>query len=223
MVTVIVAAMAGSCAIATNAPGENQDVIDLLDVSYRAVGGPGNIDQVLSLGNDSDKHALPHLEITALDKDGKPIESVRVSTLFGSDRGMVLVPAGGTAYDVLKFTGGGSNQVEDVEVTVSSVDVQEASTIEHPEVDYLGKGGRPVDRPWRAVAFRVSNPGDHDYAVRLVGIVWATSLRGRPQQADQVIALGGPIRVPAHSSIEIPTTAQARNRIGSAKAYITAE
>lgn len=221
---VIVAVMAGSCAGSpTTAQATNQDAAEQLAFGYRAVGGAGNIDQVLTIGNDSDMHALPSLDFTALDKDGQPLDDVRVATLFGSDQGLVLVPAGGTAYDVLKFTGRGANHVEDVEVTVASVEVAEASSVEPPEVDYRGEDGHPVNRPWLAATFRVSNSGDHDYLVRLVGIVWARPLPGRPQQADEVIALGGPIRVPAHDTVVIPTTSDARNRIGSAKAYITSD
>lgn len=221
---VFVAVMAGSCGgSSTSSRADNHDVVEQLAFGYRAVGGAGNMDQVLAIGNDSDVQALPHLELTALDKDGQPLEGVRVSTLFGSDRGLVLVPAGGTAYDIVKFTGRGTNQVEDVDVAVASVDVAGTSSVEPPEVDYRGKDGRHVSRPWLAATFGVTNPGDHDYSVRLVGIVWARPLPGRPQQAEQVIALGGPIRVPAHDTVVIPTTAEARNRIGSAKAYITSD
>ena len=220
----VVVLLVTSCAGAsTTSRDESQAVADQLVFGYRADGGAGNMDQLLALGNDSDSHALPRLTLVALDKDGQALDGVKVSTLFGSDRGLVLVPAGGTAYDIVKFTGPGTNRVEDVRVTVASLEVTEASSVEPPEVGYLANGGRSVNRPWLADTFRVSNPGDHDYAVRLVGIVWARPLPGRPQQADDVIPLGGPVVVPAHGSIVIPTTPDARNHIGSAKAYITSE
>ena len=165
---------------------------------------------------------MPVLELRALDADGNPIDGVEVSTAFGSDRGSLLVPAHSAVLDILRFRGRGVGRVADVEATVSDLTTQAGVEVAYPEVEYLDDSGAAVAGPWEAASFRVTNPGEGDYAVGLVGIVWAQPKQGRPQQWQRLVPLADAVDVPAGGRVEIPTKPSARGRIGSAKAFLAA-
>lgn len=192
-----------------------------LSFAYQAVGGDGNIDQTLEIRNPGEDSVTPVLSFLALDRNDNVLRGVEVTTVFGSDRGRLMVPRESAVFDILRFSGPGASEVEGVDVNVETVDVVAGVSMVYPDVEYLDAQGDPVDRPWQAETFRVSNPGEHAYVVRLVGIVWGKPPPGRPQQADEVITLSGAVTIAAGSSVDIPTNTAARRRIGSAKAYIS--
>lgn len=59
---------------------------------------------------------IPTLSFRAIDKNDQVLPHVKVSTVFGSDRG-TLVASQGDGYDILRFSGPGQHDVADVEVT----------------------------------------------------------------------------------------------------------
>ncbi|KAA1416443.1 hypothetical protein F0U44_19220 [Nocardioides humilatus] len=202
-------------------PGEQASEDTDLAFDYVAVGGTGTIDQTLTITNSSDEAAVPTLSFVALDSSGRPLPRVEVSTVYGSDSGLVVAPADYEVFDILRFEGAGADRVEDVDVTVESVDsFPDAGTV-YPTIDYLSSSGRSVPYPSQAATVRVKNPGAHDYAVRLVGIAWNRPAPGHSQQAQSVTPVGSLVKVPAGRSVDVPVPAHLRAGFDSLKCYIS--
>lgn len=195
-----------------------------LQLDYRGRADAGMIDQTVSITNlSATSAAAPTLSFVALDASGEPLEGVSVTTLFGSDRGQVVVPAAADVFDILRFEGTGADRVEDVEATVEEVRTLGDMGSAYPEVEYLDGAGRPVESTFDAARVRVRNPGAKGYTVRVVGIEWTQPPPGRPQQALGATPLGEAVEVDADSTVEVAIPVRLRERFGSLKAYISTD
>lgn len=181
------------------------------------------IDQTVTITNSSDVAAVPTLSFVALDDEGRQLEQVDVSTVFGSDRGMVVAPAQFEVFDILRFEGTGADRVADVAVAVEAIRSFEDTGIAYPEVEYLDAAGRTAPTPSQAEIVRVQNPGRQDYVVRLVGVRWGVPTAGRPQQARRVTAVGDPVTVRANDVTDVVVPAAMRGRVDSLKSYISTD
>ncbi|MFF3460148.1 hypothetical protein ACFYXH_38810 [Streptomyces sp. NPDC002730] len=80
------------------------------------------MNQQLEIENVYRGSAVPVLSFSALDKNRQVLPQVKVSTVYGSDRGNLVAPYG-TSIDILRFSGPGEHDVSDVRVTVQSTAV----------------------------------------------------------------------------------------------------
>lgn len=192
---------------------------------YESIGGTGNIDQTLSIVNESDATAAPTLEITALDATGDPLPGVRVTTAFGSDRGQLAVSPRLVAFDVLRFDGPSARSVDDVKVeVVNAVAIdEEYADVDWPAVRRYDARGREVDIG--SVA-RISVTNDQDLAtvIRIVGLVYEAPPPGESQQFVRATPLAGPVRIEPGDTFtaDVPAAAT-RQYFGSIKAFASIE
>ena len=74
---------------------------DRLRFEYTRTTGPGYMDQTLDILNTGLSAVVPTLEFTAVDRLGAPLPDVTVTTVFGSHRGDMVVPAEGWSFGPL--------------------------------------------------------------------------------------------------------------------------
>lgn len=231
VLVVLLAFALGGCAESTKPTGDSGDgpsqsaqtEIDL-KFAYFGVAESGMLDQTVTITNPSrDVAAIPTLSFQALDENSDPLPDVTVSTIYGSDKGLVVAPADYEVFDILRFEGAGTDRVKDVKVTVETMRTVEDSGTTYPEIDYLDAQERSVDYPYEARTVRVSNPGQSDYVVRLVGITWSRPLPGQSQQARSVTTVGEPVQVAAGSDADVRLAPADIGQYDSLKAYISVE
>jgi hypothetical protein len=158
------------------------------------------IDQALDIRNDDERSVVPVLALTPLDKQHKVLPQVKVSTVYGTDRGNVVVPYG-WSMDILRFSGPGAHQVADVRVrVVSDAPARIRAGIHEVAVQPLDGQGRKVDKFSRFAALRLSNADAFPVAVRLAYLVYDQPPKGQTQQAVIVVPVGGLTRIPAHGT-----------------------
>jgi hypothetical protein len=182
---------------------------ETLTFTYVAQSGTGRMDQQLAIDNDGPQPVAPMLTFAALDSTGERLSGVTVTTIFGSDRGeLVVLP--GENNDVLIFGGPGADQVADVKVTVDeapAVDFPPVST--DVDVTPLDGKGLSVARNGRFVSVALTSANALAVTVRLVYVVWSDPGPGRTQQAELVTPLGDLIEVPGEGSVTVPITGAA--------------
>ena len=193
---------------------------DPLRFSFELESEPGFISQMLTIENGGSSSLAPVLQITALDAAGDPMPDIEVKTAFGSDSGRLVVPAEWAVFDVLRFEGPGAREVENVEVRVSEA---EEVSIERPteeaEIQRLDRG-RPVEYEHLFNAFRLTNPGKTEVAVRVALIEYEDPPEGESQQWVRVTELAPLTMLAAGEKETIRLPAELRWKvIGSVKPY----
>lgn len=185
------------------------------------------INQTLQIHNAVHRSATAELSLKALDKSGRVLPGVTVSTVYGGDRGNLVLPYGYT-YDILRFSGPGRRDVADVRVSVRDAAFARVRAGTHEvSTQALDSRGREITRFERFTAVRLTNSDDFPVAVRLAYILWDQPPKGATQQAVEITPVGGLTQVPAHGTAVVQVTgkaaaAVARNSYGPAvsiKAY----
>lgn len=167
------------------------------------------INQALDIRNDDDRSVVPVLAFTPLDKQHKVLSQVKVRTVYGSDRGALVVPYG-WGMDILRFSGPGAHEVADVRVrVVSVVPARIRAGIHDVTVQPLDAQGRKVDKFHRFAALRLSNTDGFPVSVRVAYLVYDQPPKGQTQQAVVVVPVGGLTRVPAHGTAVVKVTGAA--------------
>ncbi|MFF2436180.1 hypothetical protein ACFVU4_18695 [Streptomyces sp. NPDC058107] len=185
------------------------------------------MNQQLEIKNVSGGSLVPILSFSALDKNHQVLPEVKVSTVYGSDRGDLVAPYG-TSIDILRFSGPGKHDVADVRVKVHSTATALIPAGEHEvTTQALDIHGREITRFERFSKVRLTNEDDFPVSVRIAYILWDQPPKGVTQQAVEVTAVGGLTVVPPHGTAVVKVTgdaaaAVARNSNGPAvsiKAY----
>ncbi|MET7621311.1 hypothetical protein [Streptomyces sp. NPDC005408] len=181
-------------------------------MSFRYIGDSGEdetMNQQLEIENVSGQSVVPVLSFSALDKNHQVLPQVKVSTVYGSDRGN-LVAAYGTSVDILRFSGPGEHEVADVRVTVQSTAAARIPAGMHEvTTQALDSQGREITRFERFSKVRLTNEDDFPVFVRVAYIVWDQPPKGVTQQAVEVTAVGGLTVVPPHGTAVVKVTGDA--------------
>lgn len=152
---------------------------------------------------------VPVLAFTALDKHRKLLPQVKVRTVYGSDRGTLVVPYGWGA-DILRFSGPGAHEVADVRVrVVSVVPARIRAGIHDVTVQPLDARGHKIDKFSRFAALRLSNADAFPVSVRVAYLVYDQPSKGQSQQAVVVVPVGGLTRIPARGTALVKVTGTA--------------
>lgn len=194
-----------------------------LTFEYFGVADSGMIDQTLTIQNDSADAVTLTVSLVALDNAGNPLETVRVGTVYGSDRGLVTAPARFEVFDILTFNGVGADRVADVDVQVQSVRTSDDRGMAYPALEYLDAHDQIVPTPDLAKKVQIQNSGSQDIVVRLVGIEWNMPSPGRSQQALRVTSVGEPVVVPAHNATSVAVPLNMQGTFDSLKGYLSTE
>ncbi|HVK26130.1 MAG TPA: hypothetical protein VM677_32635 [Actinokineospora sp.] len=172
-------------------------------------GEDGTMNQLLHIENRSRTSAAPVLSLTALDKSHRPLFQVKVSTVYGSDRGDFVAPSG-MSFDILRFSGPGEHDVADVSVTVESVAAARIPAgTQDVTAQALDHQGREITRFERFSAVRLTNEDEIPVSARIVYILWDQPADGDTQQAVEVTPVGGLTTVPAHGTVVVSLTGDA--------------
>ncbi|WP_328459410.1 hypothetical protein [Streptomyces sp. NBC_00448] len=167
------------------------------------------INQIVDIRNDDDRSVVPVLAFTPLDKHHKALPQVKVRTVYGSDRGTLVVPYG-WGMDILRFSGPGAHEVADVRArVVSVVPARIRAGVHDVTVQPLDAQGRKVDKFHQFTALRLSNTDGFPVSVRLAYLVYDQPPKGQTQQAVVVVPVGGLTRVPAHGTALVKVTGAA--------------
>jgi hypothetical protein len=194
---------------------------------YRASDGDGNMNQVLKITNPGPRAWALVLKLTAIDASGNALPDVTVSTVYGSDRGGLVVPARFGAIDVMRFIGKHRDRVADVRATVVTATlVQYPAVTADPVVTPLDASGAVVTRNDVFARLQVADDNDDPITIRLVYIIWNMPPDGQTQQADLTTPVGGLVTVPAHGQATLRLTpaeqAVVRQHSGTAPTSIKA-
>lgn len=180
-----------------------------LSFAYQALGGDDRLDQTLTITNQGADPVTFEADLTALDEAGEPLDGVTVSTVYGSDRGrLVVVP--GRDLDIVRFEGRGVADVADVQV-----EVREATAVPFPAVTApvdaapVDRRGREVDVTSDLTAVELRNPNDAAVEVRTVYLVFDEPVAGRPQQVVAVAEIAPRTPVPPGGEATVRPTGRA--------------
>jgi hypothetical protein len=200
------------------------------NLHFQYIGDSGvdeTINQQLEITNDNRRSVATLLSFRALDKNHELLPQVKVSTVYGSERGKLVAPYG-ISYDFLRFSGPGAHDVADVDVTVNLVVLAHREAGEHGVTTQALDGqGREISRFKRFSKVRLTNEDPYPVWVRVVYVVWDQPAEGDTQQAVDVTPIAGLTRVPPSGTAEVKVSgaaadAVARNSHGPAvsiKAY----
>jgi hypothetical protein len=154
----------------------------------------GGIDQVVTMHNDTDVSLVPTIRYMARDIWGRDLPNVVTQTVHGSDRGIPVLPAGGTGHDILRFDGPGARDVRLVDVEL--VDLSEN---DHPALE---KDIRTVmiDLQEKATAdpadfwgIGLVNPNPFGVQVRVSLVAFEDRERDYPRQVVDLVTLEGDV------------------------------
>ncbi|MEU0398216.1 hypothetical protein ABZ208_36780 [Streptomyces sp. NPDC006208] len=197
--------------------GVGEDVPGLSkQLHFEYIGDSGEdetINQILQITNDHVRSVVPLLSFTALDKNHELLPEVKVSTVYGSERGKLVIPYG-TGYDILRFSGPGAHDVADVDVTVNLVVPAQMEAGEHDVTTQALDGqGREISRFERFSKVRLTNEDPYPVWVRVAYVVWDQPAEGDTQQAVDVTPIGGLTRVPPSGTAVVKVTGAAADAV----------
>lgn len=206
------------CASATTSGRDEPD----LTFAFQSIGGEGFIDQTLDIRNPGEKSVAPKLEFVPLDSKGELIDSVKVETAFGSDRGLLVIPSQSESFDVLKFVGPGARDVEDVKVLVADDRSKTAPVTqeEWPEVKRFNAAGKYDDVDMCFVEYSITNPASTAQTYRIVGIAYEAPPPGEAQQFVEAVELNV-VTLNGGETARFELPEQQRCKFGSVKAHPT--
>ena len=212
------------------AAGGDPALARALSFHYDRIGRYGQMDQVLTISSSAPEPITLTAQLHALDSHGKRLPEVRVSSVFGTDRGeQVLMP--GDNADALVFSGPGAAEVRDVDVRdLRAVRARGVGVATQPvSARVVNAAGFDIATRFAGNGVQVENTNDVGLDVQLVAIIWSRPGKGESQQAVQVLRIDGPTHVPAHESLAVrpsATVAATIEKFGmtnaeSIRAYVT--
>ncbi len=176
-----------------------------ISVDYQDIAEPGFMDQTVLIEHGSDRAVIPTMEYTPLDADGAVVPGVEVSTVYGSDRGQLVVGTAGE-IDILVFQGERSSEVVDATGTATDVvelDIAPARWVSQPRAF---RDGAEVAKFEVFDAVALSNDTSSDVVLRVVCIVWNSPGQGQAQQAEQVDTVVDQVLVGAGDTSLVPVS-----------------
>lgn len=212
----------GGCAV-PSAESKDEPAVPApeLTFAYRADGGSGYVDQVLTIANTGAVAATPSFDIIPLDATGEQVRGIRVESAFGTDHGGQVVPAYTEVIDILRFEGEDAAdvadvRVEEVEPDPFAADVPPANDLRVTRYDV--SGSTEDERTLGKV--ELTNTYDAWVKVRIVGLEYAGDERGT-QQFTQVTDLTGPISIaPGRTASKAVAAGDQGRFYGSVRAYL---
>jgi hypothetical protein len=180
-----------------------------LTFSYNSVTLESTFDQLLTINNRESSPVATWLELTAYGNDGNPLSNVSITTVFGSDRGRLVMPPG-TNFDVLIFEGEGSDLVVDVEAVVKEARIINFARVRSVvRVEPLDGAGDAVTVENEFTSLLLRNDNRREVTVRVVLVVWNDPPPKKPEQAERVVEIGGLITVPGGGTATVPIEGEA--------------
>jgi hypothetical protein len=150
----------------------------------------GGIDQTVTIHNHTDVSFVPTIRYVARDIWGRELPNVVVQTVHGSDRGIPLLPAGGTGHDILRFDGPGDRAVRGVDIEL--VDLAEH---DHPALEadtravMIDMAEKATADPTEFWGIGLVNPNPFGVRLRVSLLAFEERVRDNPRQVVDVVTL----------------------------------
>ncbi len=189
-----------------SSPGDPTPSARDISAVYVDVNARGRIDQTVTFRNRANVAVIPEVHYRALDAQGNAVPGIEVTTAFGSDRSLLVIPPSGY-FDVLRFAGDRVDEVVDVDIEITSVAPVNGYDLDQVvEPEALAADGAPMTKfdPFSQVA--LTNPSKGDVYFRVVCLLYETANSGNAQQARDVSVVVEATRVPAGERIVVPVT-----------------
>ena len=161
----------------------------------------GGIDQVVTMHNHTDVSLIPTVRYTARDIWGRDLPNVATQTVHGSDRGLALLPAGGTGHDILRFDGPGSRDVR-----VVDIDLVDLSENDHPALEadirtvMIDLQEKATADPADFWGIGLVNPNPFGVQLRVSLVAFEERERDYPRQVVDVVTLQGDVDMASASN-----------------------
>jgi hypothetical protein len=172
-----------------------------LSFRYAPKSTDGGIDQVLTMHNHTDVSLVPTVHYIARDIWGRELPHVVTQTVHGSDRGLPLLPAGGTGQDILRFDGPGARDVRAVDVEL--VDLSED---DHPPLEadlrtvMIDLQEKATADPADFWGIGLVNPNPFGVRVRVSLVAFEDRERDYPRQVVDLVTLQGDVDMASGSN-----------------------
>ena len=178
-----------------------------LSFRYAPKSTAGGIDQVVTMHNHTDVSLVPTIHYVARDIWGRELPHVVTQTVHGSDRGLPLLPAGGTGQDILRFDGPGARDVRAVDIEL--VDLSED---DHPALEadirtvMIDLQEKATADPADFWGIGLVNPNPFGVQVRVSLVAFEDRERDYPRQVVDLVTLQGDIDLASasHDIIWLP-------------------
>ena len=172
-----------------------------LSFRYAPKATDGGIDQVLTMHNHTDVSLVPTVHYVARDIWGRELPHVVTQTVHGSDRGLPLLPAGGTGQDILRFDGPGARDVRAVDIEL--VDLSEH---DHPALEadlrtvMIDLQEKATADPADFWGIGLVNPNPFGVQVRVSLVAFEDRERDYPRQVVDLVTLQGDVDMASGSN-----------------------
>ncbi len=172
-----------------------------LSFRYAPKSTAGGIDQVVMMHNHTDVSLVPTIHYVARDIWGRELPHVVTQTVHGSDRGLPLLPAGGTGQDILRFDGPGARDVRAVDIEL--VDLSEN---DHPALEadirtvMIDLQEKATADPADFWGIGLVNPNPFGVQVRVSLVAFEDRERDYPRQVVDLVTLQGDIDLASASN-----------------------
>ena len=172
-----------------------------LSFRYAPKATDGGIDQVLTMHNHTDVSLVPTVHYVARDIWGRELPHVVTQTVHGSDRGLPLLPAGGTGQDILRFDGPGARDVRAVDIEL--VDLSEH---DHPALEadlrtvMIDLQEKATADPADFWGIGLVNPTPFGVQVRVSLVAFEDRERDYPRQVVDLVILQGDVDMASGSN-----------------------
>ena len=151
--------------------------------------------------NHTDVSLVPTIRYVARDIWGRELPHVVTQTVHGSDRGLPLLPAGGTGQDILRFDGPGTRDVRGVDIEL--VDLSED---DHPALEadlrtvMIDLQEKATADPADFWGIGLVNPNPFGVQVRISLVAFEERERDYPRQVVDVVTLQGDVDMASASN-----------------------
>ena len=161
-------------------------------LSFRFVpkAADGGIDQTVTMHNHTDVSLVPTVRYIARDIWGRELPHVVTQTVHGSDRGLTVLPAGGSGHDILRFDGPGDRAVR-----VVDIELVELEENDHPALEADTRAVM-IDLEQRATAdpaqfwgIGLVNPNPFGVRMRISLLEIEDRVHDHPRQVVDVVTL----------------------------------
>ena len=163
-------------------------------VRYEAKSSEGGLDQVLTMANHTEVDVVPVLRYRPLDFYGRELPLVSVTTIQGTSRGQVIVPAGLEVRDLLRFEGPGCRSVRFVDTEVLELVEAEPTGVDKVPVtvmvDLDKQATRDAENFW---GIGVQNQTDAEMRVRVTLVELEERHGDNPRQPVDWVSLEGDV------------------------------
>ena len=161
----------------------------------------GGIDQTITVENHTETSLVPTVRYVPRDFYGRELPHVTTRTVHGSDRGELLLPAGATASDVLRFDGQGERAVRVVDIELVGLDQDDHPALVGPtRAVMIDLEQRATADPAEFWGIGLVNPNPFGVRMRISLLEIEDRVHDHPRQVVDVVTLQDDVDMASESN-----------------------